>query len=62
MTKKDFELIASILARAYWSHSDTPEKLSIVKSIVESFACVLAMKHPRFDTERFLNACVKLPR
>lgn len=50
MTKKDFELIASCL--------NYPKGLRITKEgLVLRFADTLASKNPRFNKEKFLQAC-----
>ena len=53
MTKKDFELIAEILA-------DNREGAEpIIDTLAEHFACALTYENPRFDEARFIAACKK---
>jgi hypothetical protein len=50
MTKKDFEMIASVL-KGSKEDGLTPKQIGLC------FTMVLASKNPRFDKERFLKAC-----
>lgn len=50
MTKKDFELIAGVLA-------DVHKKGNKI-CVVELLADALAETNPRFDRGRFLTACI----
>ena len=52
MTKKDFELIARILASPYCA-----EDQIAVRAVAYRFADALATTNPRFDRARFLAAC-----
>jgi hypothetical protein len=56
MTKRDFELIARLLANA---HHDICGEVSreAANSIAEQFAVALTNTNDRFDRERFLRAC-----
>ena len=56
MTRKDFQLIAGILSK----HSnDTIAKDLVVEAIALDFAHALKATNPRFDVQRFVNACVE---
>lgn len=50
MTKKDFELIASVM-------NEAKEDDLTIKQTALCFSVVLASKNPRFDKDRFLKAC-----
>lgn len=53
MTKKDFELIASVINGIVWV-----DKNKLLKEVlVDSFARKLVDINPRFDKEMFLMAC-----
>lgn len=67
ITRKDFELIASVLG-GYREHllnlpvadlalDNTGLAVSIVEDIALDFALTLTAQNPRFDRERFLKAC-----
>ena len=53
MTRKDYELIASILRRA-WNGNACRDT---VAAIARQFALELAVQNERFDEKRFLKAC-----
>ena len=63
MTKKDYELIAAVIATNYreshlWSNKDKREGAeNSVECISEDLANMLAADNSRFDRERFLQAC-----
>ena len=60
MTKKDFEMIASVLKACEWpSSNDTYAKGMRCQwsNTIDAFATALASQNPRFDRERFLAAC-----
>jgi hypothetical protein len=50
MTKRDFELIAAVLA-------NLPEMRVDPDTVAEEFADALATTNPRFDRTKFLTAC-----
>lgn len=50
MTRKDFELIARGIA----TYTDNLVERS---NLAEHFASVLSTTNPRFDRDRFVNAC-----
>lgn len=50
MTRKDYELIAATIRRCDISYADTDE-------VARTFAADLAQTNPRFDPDRFLEAC-----
>ncbi len=51
MTKKDFQLIAEVLANAWWGSNDQKSH------IAHDLADALTTTNPRFDRARFLAAC-----
>lgn len=53
MTKKDFKLIALILA----GHNVFPRQRNSRDELALSFADALEQVNPRFNRERFLAAC-----
>ena len=60
MTRKDLQLIASIIERCDFG-DDYPENLSRRYFVAKEFADALLTTNPKFDRERFLKACgVKL--
>ena len=55
MTKRDYELIAEVLAEYVWS---TPlESVPIIANIIHDLADVFASENERFDYEKFVMAC-----
>lgn len=58
MTKKDYELIASVLLdNMTLNPLEFPESFRKWNSIVNNMSIVLASKNPRFDSKKFLQAC-----
>lgn len=60
MTKKDFELIASILRddNYLWRALHGGEMgIEYREKIAQAFSQTLASKNPRFNKEKFLKAC-----
>jgi hypothetical protein len=57
MTRKDFTLIADVLN----AHHNQPGPVPVftVQAIAVSLASELAKTNPRFNKERFINACLK---
>ena len=53
MTKKDYKIIAGILKSAYQSE---PQR-DCVKNIIKAFEEILASDNPRFDKQKFFDAC-----
>ena len=53
MTRKDFQLIANVLS----SHNTSPANRMVVKELAVSFASELAKTNPRFNKQRFVEAC-----
>jgi hypothetical protein len=51
MTKKDFELIAATIAKAFNADRENLEHAAFV------FEDALSATNPKFDRERFLRAC-----
>lgn len=50
MTKKDYELIASVIRQMFSLGDDQ-------LYVADMFAVTLAKQNPRFDRDRFLQAC-----
>lgn len=60
MTRKDYELIAKAMkeARMHAIREDAPSGGAFwLKAAAAEVALALAFENPRFDRERFLNAC-----
>lgn len=60
MTKKDFEFIASIIARAERCADECDGRNPSPKWYADVFATELAAAHPRFDYARFELAALPL--
>lgn len=56
MTRKDYELIASHLAGTYRAHYML-RSLDGVNAAIYSVARALAKDNPRFDRDKFIEAC-----
>lgn len=56
MTRKDFELIASVLKAQRW-HRLTPLEATLLDNIARQFADRLAGTNAAFQRDRFLKAC-----
>ena len=56
MTRKDFELVASVIKATRRSNTvDTDDKA--IATLTESLCIEFTKVNPRFDKERFLAAC-----
>ena len=55
MTRKDFQLIADVLKAS----STSPMNRCVIKELAVSFASELAKTNPRFNKQRFVEACLK---
>jgi len=55
MTKKDFQLIAKVLKNS----GTTPMNRCVLKEVAMNFAVELQKVNPRFNVQRFVDACVK---
>jgi hypothetical protein len=55
MTRKDFQLIADVLKAS----STSPMNRCVVQELAVTFASELAKINPRFNKQRFLDACLK---
>jgi hypothetical protein len=53
MSRKDFELVASIIRQLHRENGDNIPYDRLVKDFADSFAGT----NPRFDEERFVAAC-----
>ena len=53
MTRKDFQLIATVLK----ANSTSPMNRCVIKELAEAFANELATTNPNFNKERFVEAC-----
>lgn len=56
MTKKDFELIASVLSSTRPDPAESGDAWYIWSKTAKAFAAELAKLNPRFDESRFLRA------
>jgi hypothetical protein len=59
MTKKDYELIASVFSKAIsgaWRDSQSIEYIRGIEWTAVDMAKALGATNPRFETHRFLNA------
>jgi hypothetical protein len=56
MTKKDFELIASWIYKEYHNRQDSGES-NLLEKLANDIANNLETKYPRFNKEKFLQAC-----
>ena len=62
MTKKDYQLIAESInesRRAAHKIFFSPYHETMVNEIVRGLAKALKLNNPRFDADRFYNACMK---
>lgn len=57
MTRKDFELIAETIRE----YNSLPKLQRNMTSIEQMFASKLKSTNPRFDSGRFLTACLPCP-
>lgn len=67
MTKKDYELIASVirgrientkmLDKLDWSQKDIDTGVAVLEQLTYYLANQLETKNPRFDYNRFIKAC-----
>lgn len=59
MTKKDYELIASVLNGAYQDAANGTEEdlIFMLESVIKPMADELGDTNPRFDRKRFIEAC-----
>ncbi len=59
MTKKDFETLAGAVRANLEAAPDPGAKMFLANSVVPSMAAALAQTNPRFDIDRFVQACLK---
>ena len=57
MTKKDFEMIAKVIAIAKAQANNWHNPEDVVYSVAAEFVKVLSQENPRFDGARFIKAC-----
>lgn len=59
MTRKDYELIVSVLNGAYQDASNGTEEdlIFMLESVIKPMADELGDTNPRFDRKRFIEAC-----
>jgi hypothetical protein len=55
MSRKDFQLIADVLKAS----STSSENCRVIKELAVSFANELIKTNPRFNTKRFVEACLE---
>ena len=53
MTRKDFQLIADVLKAS----STSPMNRCVVQELAVTFASELSKTNPRFNKQRFIEAC-----
>ena len=58
MTRKDFQMIADVLKAS----STSPMNRCVIRELAVTFASELAKTNPRFDQQRFINACMPAGR
>jgi len=59
MTRKDYKLIAEVLAsvrRVTWSAQGSSVAISAIDDVAERLAVKLVKDNPRFDRKKFLEA------
>jgi hypothetical protein len=57
MTKKDYELIAGVMANLSADFNNDGEDTVSLSLVAQELADVLSTTNPRFDRARFLSAC-----
>lgn len=63
MTRKDFQLIAEVIAQTYHKFGPTEaDEAEGVMYLAGNMADALATTNPRFDRQRFLYACTAEPK
>ena len=55
MTRKDFQLIATVLKAS----ATTPMNRCVIEDVAMNFAVELQKTNPRFDVQRFVKACTQ---
>ena len=55
MTKKDFQLIAKVLSAS----GTSPMNRCVIHDVAANFAVELQKTNPRFNVQRFVEACTK---
>lgn len=57
MTRKDFQLVADVIARLSADFNNGGEDTVSLSLVAEEMADALATTNPNFDRARFLTAC-----
>ena len=57
MTAKDFNLVAEILKGLLDDYADDDRAIEILEDTAEEFSVRLLDSNPRFDKDRFIQAC-----
>jgi len=58
MTKKDYELIAEVLANSWQTSVINPfTGVNMYRELVNSFMTALELENPKFNRRLFLKAC-----
>jgi len=57
VTKKDYELVASIVGSVAQRYGDGSDGQRAVRQVAGNLASGFALDNPRFDRSRFLMAC-----
>lgn len=60
MSKKDYELIASVLNRFWREKAHSERTLNLLSTMSITFSDALAEDNPRFDKQRFISAVCAL--
>ena len=55
MTRKDFQLIAAVLKAS----GTSPMNRCVIKDVAMNFAVELQKTNPRFNVQRFVDACTE---
>lgn len=55
MTKKDFEAIAQLIRPT--ADPDNPVEVEVIRNLAERMAAMFARENPRFDRNKFMQAC-----
>ena len=57
MSRKHYRAIADVLAAEYVLYGSDPDVEIVLRNVMLSLADICKQDNPRFDRERFYNAC-----
>jgi len=57
MTKTDYEMVASVIKFTLETYQDNPESILTISILVDRLADELEFDNPKFNRNKFLNAC-----